>query len=66
MGVSEIAEVLGVSRQRAHQITQKPNFPLPFLRLMATPVWGGGDVRHWMRETGRAKKGSETAKAVAT
>jgi hypothetical protein len=39
VSVSEIADILGVSRQRAHQLTKRPDFPEPIARLGAGPVW---------------------------
>lgn len=39
VGVGEAAEILGVSKQRVHQLTRAPGFPQPVMRLKATPVW---------------------------
>lgn len=38
-GLAEAAEILGVSKQRAQQLSQQPGFPEPVARLKATPVW---------------------------
>jgi predicted DNA-binding transcriptional regulator AlpA len=46
LGVREIATLLGVSRQRADQITRTKQFPDPVARLAAGAVW---DARHVMR-----------------
>ena len=38
VGVSEVAEILGVSRQRALEVSRRPNFPAPVVEA-AGPVW---------------------------
>jgi hypothetical protein len=57
VGVAELAEHLGVSRQRAWTVTGRPDFPEPVARLKATPVWTAGSVRRflesWPRKAGR-------------
>jgi hypothetical protein len=57
LGVAELAEELGVSRQRAWTVTARPDFPAPVARLKATPVWTAGSVRRflesWPRKAGR-------------
>jgi predicted DNA-binding transcriptional regulator AlpA len=46
-GIREIADLLGVSRQRANQITATKTFPKPLARLAMGPVWRLSDVRTW-------------------
>ncbi len=53
MGTTEIAKLLGVSRQRVGQLAQQEGFPEPVARLAAGPIWEGADVERWGRETGR-------------
>lgn len=57
VGVAELAERLGVSRQRAWTVTGRPDFPDPVARLKATPVWTADSVRRflesWPRKAGR-------------
>jgi hypothetical protein len=57
LGVAELAEELGVSRQRAWTVTGRPDFPEPVARLKATPVWTAASVRRfvesWPRKAGR-------------
>jgi predicted DNA-binding transcriptional regulator AlpA len=48
-GIREIADLLGVSRQRANQIAAKKDFPAPLDRIAAGPVWRDADVRAWAR-----------------
>jgi hypothetical protein len=53
MGTSEIAKLLGVSRQRANQLAQREGFPEPIARLAAGPIWEAGAVEQWARDAGR-------------
>lgn len=60
VGVSEIAEMLGVGRQRAAQLTQRDDFPSPVAHLKAGPVFLKDQVRgfeaRWDRHGGRPIK----------
>jgi len=51
-GVFEIAQMLGVSRQRAFQLTEKPWFPEP-VQLKCARIWDLGEVREVFRARGR-------------
>lgn len=53
MGQTEIAELLGVSRQRAQQLYREGALPKPMDVLAMGPVWLREDVERWARETGR-------------
>ena len=53
VGTAEIAELLGVSRQRVHQLVSKPDFPRPLAVLAAGMIWRREDVEEWARRTGR-------------
>jgi prophage regulatory protein len=53
MGLTEIAEFIGISRQRVHQLSQRPGFPEPYARLSMGIVWRRDEVEAWARETGR-------------
>lgn len=46
-GISEIAELLGVSRQRAGQIAARKDFPKPADRIASGPVWRLAAVKQW-------------------
>lgn len=48
-GASEIAERLGVTRQRAHVITHTKGFPEPYDTLAMGSVWRIEDVEAWIR-----------------
>lgn len=57
LGVAELAELLGVSRQRASALATQSNFPSPIAQLTATPVWDkatiGNFLKEWKRTPGR-------------
>lgn len=57
VGVSEIAEQLGVSRQRASALQTRSDFPAPAAVLRSGPVWYAADVAtfvtDWSRRPGR-------------
>ncbi len=55
IGLSDIARLMGVSRQRVHQIAYTSGFPAPFQRPLtrAGALWRERDVRRWMQATKR-------------
>jgi hypothetical protein len=53
VGQAEIAEMLGVTKQRVHQLTGNVDFPLPVQRLRSGRIWRRKDVETWARDTGR-------------
>lgn len=53
VGAAEIAEMLGVSRQRVSQLTADSDFPAPWLSLRMGKIWLASDVRDWAARTGR-------------
>jgi hypothetical protein len=50
LGVGELAQLLGVTRQRASALAKSKNFPAPVAALRAGPVWTGPSVRRFVRE----------------
>ena len=55
VGVAEIAEMVGVSRQRINRIVETHDeFPQPVAELSAGRIWRRQDVAAWMAESGRA------------
>ncbi|MGW7288967.1 hypothetical protein ACWGH4_26185 [Streptomyces sp. NPDC054847] len=60
VGVSEIAEMLGVVRQRAAQLVQRDDFPPAVAHLKSGPVFVRGQVeafeKRWDRRSGRPIK----------
>jgi predicted DNA-binding transcriptional regulator AlpA len=56
VGSTEIAEMLGVSRQRVDQIMRTDDsFPEPEVELHAGRVWKRADIERWARRVGRLK-----------
>ncbi len=50
MGTSEIAVLLGVSRQRVLVLAKHGDFPQPIAVLKMGNVWRGEDIRRWASE----------------
>jgi hypothetical protein len=59
-GVSEVAALLGVSRQRVAELRAKPGFPAPIAEISAGPVWKVSSLnrflQEWDRRPGRPRK----------
>lgn len=53
VGVAEIAEMLGVTRQRVHQLTRMEGFPEPEAVLSAGTIWRRDNIERWAHTTGR-------------
>jgi predicted DNA-binding transcriptional regulator AlpA len=68
-GLAEIAALAGVTRQRAWQRTQHPDFPKPIQVLAMGPVWAEADVTAFLavpRPSGRRRKtGNREEQAVS-
>lgn len=62
LAATDVAEVLGVSRQRVHQLTARPDFPAAYVRLGSGPVWTRPAIEHfdriWDRKPGRPARAS--------
>jgi hypothetical protein len=60
VGVAELAEALGVSKQRVSELAATAPFPRPLATLKAGPVWErssiGQFVETWRRKPGRPPK----------
>jgi len=65
LGVTEAAQLLGVSRQRLAQLASRDDFPEPMVRLAAGPVWLRSSIewfeRRWLRKPGRPAKPAKPA-----
>jgi predicted DNA-binding transcriptional regulator AlpA len=48
VGISEIAEMLGVTNGRVSQLTHEDNFPKPLDRIKAGPVWKRQTIQRWL------------------
>lgn len=59
VGIGEVAELLGLSRQRASQVARSSRFPTPIAELKAGPVFTKASVerfaRSWARKPGRPR-----------
>ena len=53
--VVEIAELLGVSKQRAHQIADKDGFPTPVAEDGRGRMWDQREVMAWAKTWRREK-----------
>jgi prophage regulatory protein len=47
VGVHEIAQLLGVTRQRVHALTRDPGFPPPIAVLAIGKIWDAHAVTAW-------------------
>jgi hypothetical protein len=60
VGVSEVAELLGITRQRASVLQTRMGFPAPMQVLAGGPVWRRSAVDRfastWERKVGRPRK----------
>lgn len=55
VGVSEIAGLLGTTRNRAWQVTRKTDFPRPLANLAGGPVWALPMVARFLEEWPRRR-----------
>jgi len=54
MSVAEIADYLGVTRQRVNQLMhQSGDFPTPIAELAIGRIWAKRDVERWSRSLHR-------------
>lgn len=70
VGMSEVAELLGLSRQRVNEMVRDRNdVPMPVVRLKAGPVWRKSDwstfQSGWQRKPGKRAKKVTVAPAAA-
>lgn len=49
----DLAEMLGISRQRARTLTERDGFPAPVAVLRTGPVWRLEDLQAWAAKVGR-------------
>lgn len=54
LGITEVAALLGVSRQRVDQLSHTdPDFPEPVTTLGRGRLWERKGIEKWARESGR-------------
>jgi predicted DNA-binding transcriptional regulator AlpA len=51
----EIAEILGVTKQRAHQIATEHGFPKPLAEDVRGRVWRRSEIQAWAKRWRREK-----------
>jgi len=56
VGLSDIADRLGVARQTAKSWNQRGLLPPPMWRASGSPLWDWPDIERWARTTGRAPR----------
>ncbi|MFZ3562828.1 helix-turn-helix transcriptional regulator [Streptomyces sp. BH097] len=57
VGVTEIGEMLNVSRQRANKLVARPDFPEPVAQTKAGRVWERAAVEAWEKTWDRTNVG---------
>lgn len=50
LGTSEVATVLGVSKQRIHSLRKMVEFPEPFVTLASTPLWNRIEIVEFLTQ----------------
>jgi hypothetical protein len=53
VNLSDIGRLLGVSRQRAAQLAELADFPVPIGEMGRGRVWRRRDIERWARKAGR-------------
>ncbi|WP_250283881.1 helix-turn-helix transcriptional regulator [Frankia sp. CiP1_Cm_nod2] len=48
VGIKEVAEMIGVSRTRADQLSRRPSFPEPKIRHARVRMWEDSDIEAWL------------------
>jgi hypothetical protein len=66
VGLAEVAEVLGVSKQRVSELRDREDFPRPVAELRSGPVWRLVNLQTfigaWDRRPGRPPRGADVGK----
>jgi prophage regulatory protein len=47
MAAAEIADYLGISRQRVAVLVERADFPVPMAHLSVGRIWRTADIREW-------------------
>jgi predicted DNA-binding transcriptional regulator AlpA len=63
-GLSEIGELLGVTRQRAYTLAKRADFPAPVATSRAGRVWDLAAVEAWAATWDRTNRGGRPPRAV--
>ena len=54
LGATDVARLLGVSRQRVYQLAEQADFPRPVVTLARGRMWERGQVEAWARRRSRS------------
>lgn len=54
VGIKEVADMLGVSRTRADQLSRRPSFPEPKVRHARVRLWEETEVQAWIEANRRS------------
>lgn len=69
LGLSEVAALLGVSKQRIAELRTTGRLPMPIADLRAGPVWPKPAIERWLaaweRKPGRPRKASVPSRSAA-
>lgn len=57
VGLTEIAQMLGLTRQRVDQLVRGDGFPPPEAVLTGGRIWRREDIEAWADKTGRSIQG---------
>lgn len=56
IGVTEIAQLAGVSRKRAYELVAKTDFPTPAAQISRGKLWHRSDIEAWIAEWEERKR----------
>jgi predicted DNA-binding transcriptional regulator AlpA len=54
VGIKEVADMLGVSRTRADQLSRRPGFPEPIVKHARVRLWEDKDIQACMQANRRS------------
>jgi serine/threonine protein kinase len=64
-GVTEVAAILGMSRQRVARLRERPDFPDPIAELAQGPIWDLDEINAWDGSGLRLSSGRPPSSVVA-
>jgi predicted DNA-binding transcriptional regulator AlpA len=53
VGIAEVGQILGLSRQRTDILSRAKGFPEPIATLTGGRIWRRADIEAWAKATGR-------------